>query len=161
MKLSFSKAKGKGKYTHLLKFLKHTLPKLKDDGGVLKAFADATGAPSSKLESGLRPSSAVPLLQVMPTSGGDIVAYLGNDKLLLAQDVADLYERNEDGLLGKGSCLCQQTSRGNWDSLEIEIVRGLALWGCGPSLADDERQKRSFDFIDAVFGPNRPDVDHR
>jgi hypothetical protein len=162
MKLSFSAVKGKGKYPHVTKFVSEELPKLKGDGSVLKAFTAATGTPSSKLETGLRWTMG-PVLQIMPASAGDFVGYLGDDKLLLSQDWADRYEDDEEGLLGKGGCLCQQTSRGlpNWAVLEIEIVRSLALWGCPSSTPPDDREQRSQQFIDAVFGTSRPNKDYR
>jgi hypothetical protein len=160
MKLSFSAAKGKPNYTNLTAFVRDKLPKFKD-GAILEAFFKATGAAGSNYEKAVM-WTHLPILQIMPAPGGAMVGYAGDDQLILDQRFADIYEANENGLLGKGGCLCFATTRGNWDTVEIAIVRGVALWGCGVAkISQDEWEKRADQFVDAVFGANRQQVDNR
>jgi hypothetical protein len=162
VQLSFSPSKDKPKYPQLTKFLRDKLKDLKKDGSVLEAFFKATGAPGSKFEQGVVWSNP-PLLQIMPAAGGDVVGYAGEGRLILNQVLADSYELLTSGEGGKG-CACQTTTRGNWDVVEIAIVRGLALWGCDlakVSQANDDWDKRADQFVDAVFGTNRKDADYR
>jgi hypothetical protein len=159
LKITFSDSKAAPKYKHVTAFLKDRLPKLKRDGHVLKAFFDSTGTAADQLEKALA-WPLPPLLQVMPLGETDpIVAYVSNDKLILDQEMADLYEASEE----KGVCSCQVTSRGeNWAMVEIEIVRGLGVWGCAKAGVNrDDWDTRAAQFVEAVFGADRKATNKR
>src|SRR5262249_15578293 len=127
-------------------------------------FYKTTQAKASHLEKALI-WTQLPLLQIVPAIAA-FVDYAGEGRLILSQISAEFYEKVEDGLLGPRACVCESTNRPGdyWDSLEIDMVRGLALWGCDLAKIDpanDEWVKRSWQFVDAVFGSSRVKKDYR
>jgi hypothetical protein len=151
LKLSFSEAKGKPKFEFLTIFVQKVLPTYQHDGDMQKAFYKATGWAGDHLAKALV-WNAEPHAHVMPMTG-DIVAYAGESKLIISQADAEKYEDAWKSGGGDGPRIVP-TRRGKWALLEMEIVRGLVLWGCDmakPQPPRGEWEKRSQDFADEVF----------
>src|SRR5262249_29286950 len=83
LKLSFADSKAAPKYKYVTAFVRDKLPKLKQEGTILKAFFDKVGAPAASLQSALT-WGAAPTLQIMPLAETDeIVPYVGKSQLIL------------------------------------------------------------------------------